>query len=280
MTPDRDALWSLADMLRFYAEKFHAATNMIAGLVAFVNQVPAAADGTVLGPEITKIGKYLDDLHSIIEELDLGVSRQNIEFLRDRIKNNPTIDPDFRSALAMSYRLLNNELGLHLFLHVDFHDKKLFEPKKPLFGADVEEKFLSCIYEIQEAAKCLALGRSTAAAMHSIRCLEAGIRALSRSLGISDPTRASDRNWGKVLGTVKDEIDRRWPGASLRMFGDGEFFDNAYAGLAAMQNPWRNATMHLDQKYTLDEARNIFETVKGFMQKIASRMDEDGKPLA
>jgi len=35
-----------------------------------------------------------------------------------------------------------------------------------------------------------------------------------------------------------------------------------------MQNPWRNATMHLDQKFTDEEARHIFEIVKGFMRKL------------
>ena len=47
-----------------------------------------------------------------------------------------------------------------------------------------------------------------------------------------------------------------------------------------MQNPWRNGTMHLDQVYTPEDARHIFEVVGGFMRKLASRMDEDGLPLA
>jgi hypothetical protein len=60
----------------------------------------------------------------------------------------------------------------------------------------------------------------------------------------------------------------------------GSFFDNAYAALAAMQNPWRNATMHLDQKYTADEADHMFGAVRGFMKKVASRCDEQGQPVA
>jgi hypothetical protein len=45
-----------------------------------------------------------------------------------------------------------------------------------------------------------------------------------------------------------------------------------------MQNPYRNATMHLDQKYTEEEAKHIFEIVKGSMRKLASRCDENGDP--
>ena len=64
------------------------------------------------------------------------------------------------------------------------------------------------------------------------------------------------------------------------MNGDGRIFDEIYASLAAIQNPYRNATMHLDQKYTTDEAKHIFDIAGGLMKKIASRMDENGQPLA
>jgi hypothetical protein len=47
-----------------------------------------------------------------------------------------------------------------------------------------------------------------------------------------------------------------------------------------MQNPLRNAIMHLDQKYTQEEAKRIFEVVRGFMTRIAIRMDEGGLPFA
>jgi hypothetical protein len=47
-----------------------------------------------------------------------------------------------------------------------------------------------------------------------------------------------------------------------------------------MANPYRNATMHLDDKYTEDEARSLLELVRGYLRSVAARMDEDGLPLA
>jgi hypothetical protein len=47
-----------------------------------------------------------------------------------------------------------------------------------------------------------------------------------------------------------------------------------------MQNPWRKSTMHLDQIYTPEDARHVFDVIGGFMKKIAYRMDEDGNPKA
>jgi hypothetical protein len=64
------------------------------------------------------------------------------------------------------------------------------------------------------------------------------------------------------------------------MSGDGALFEELYASLDAVRNPWRNAPMHVERKYTDDEAEHIFVAVKGFMMKLASRCDEDGKPFA
>ena len=36
--------------------------------------------------------------------------------------------------------------------------------------------------------------------------------------------------------------------------------------------------MHVDKKYTEEEAEQIFSVVTSFMKKIASRMDEQGCP--
>jgi hypothetical protein len=64
------------------------------------------------------------------------------------------------------------------------------------------------------------------------------------------------------------------------MSGDGELFDGLYVSLDAVKNPWRNSTMHIDNKYTDDEAEHVFAAAKGFMKKLASRMDENGEPKA
>lgn len=64
------------------------------------------------------------------------------------------------------------------------------------------------------------------------------------------------------------------------MSGDGRFLEEAYAALAAMQNPWRNATMHLDQIFTAEAAHDLFRLAGGFMRRIADRIDENGDPKA
>ena len=176
-------------------------------------------------------------------------------------------------------RLKDEFTDAHL-LSLSASEVGLYAPTTPLYGQVVQDKFPSVTYEIAEAAKCLALGRSTASAFHAIRCLEAAIRGLARCLSIPDPTKGADRSWANILRVVKTAMDSRWPTSADRLAGDGYFFEGVYAVLVALQNPYRNATMHLDQIYTEGDARHIFEMVGGVMKKVASRLDENGVPLA
>jgi hypothetical protein len=160
-------------------------------------------------------------------------------------------------------------------------ERNLFDPTFPLFGEEFAAKFKTQgIFELDEAAKCLALGRPTAAVFHLMRIMELGIRVLALCLGVPDPVKPADRSWAIFLKRIWGAIELKWPTTSDRMTGDGAFFESLYASLDAAKNPWRNGTMHIENKFTDAEAANMFAAVKGFMMKLASRCDEDGEPKA
>ena len=113
--------------------------------------------------------------------------------------------------------------------------------------------------------------------------MEIGIRAVARCLQISDPIRGGDRNWGNILKAIKTALDTHNGSAPAKMWSiatDRDFFEGAYASVDAVRVAWRNPTMHVEKKYTEDEAEHIFLAVKGFMRHLASRCDENGDPKA
>jgi hypothetical protein len=172
---------------------------------------------------------------------------------------------------------LADELSLTTLFVLESDKQGYFEPSEPLFGKDVEVKFPSVSFELDEAAKCFALGRSTAAVFHLMRLMEIGINAVASCLSIPPPTRGGDRNWGAISKKIKDEMERR--NASGR-WADKEFFAAVYASLDAVRVAWRNTTMHVDNKYSEEESEHIFGAIRGFMRRLASRLDENGKPIA
>ena len=274
-TPSR-RLWSLLDMMRFYAKPFLEADRLITQLIV------ASQDQNVTRFSPDALAHIHSTLVALVGQLDamkLRISRLAVENILNRLRDD-LAPSELKMATTSVWERVRDEMEIAFLLHLSAQEQEMYEATAP-FGADVAMRFPgAATYEIEEASKCLALGRSTAAAFHAIRCLEAGIRAMSRCLGIPNPTKAADRNWGRMLGTIKAELDRRWPTSSDRLAGDGQIFEEAYAALAAMNNPWRNATMHLDHKYTEEEARHVFDVVRGFMQRLASRCDEEGNPQA
>jgi hypothetical protein len=221
----------------------------------------------------------LEDIQNQLTRIGARMSIVFVDNMLADLSNMPKAV--FGSRVDELNRRIRDELSLMQFLHISSDMAKYYRPTSPLFGTSIEAKFLSVAFELDEAAKCLALGRPTASVFHLMRIVELGVRTTARCLQIPDPTKPYERNWGNILRTIRDEgIAVKWPTPGARMSGDCALFEELYASLDAVRNPWRNATMHVERKYTDDEAEHIFVAVKGFMVKLASRCDEDGKPFA
>jgi hypothetical protein len=148
----------------------------------------------------------------------------------------------------------------------------LYAPTTLIYGPDVRAKFPSTIYDIDEAAKCLGLGRPTAAVFHVMRVVEIALKAVSRCLSLPPP---ANPNWGMWLNPIRDENKRR--GAK---WSDHQFFQDVYQRLDAIKDAQRNPTLHVATTHTEEEAFLIFKVTENFMKKLAARMDENGDPKA
>lgn len=170
---------------------------------------------------------------------------------------------------------IKDELGSRLMLVIPTENAAQYEQLEPPFGKDFAGKFPSAQYDLAEAGKCLALSRSTAAVFHLMRVIEVGLAAVHGCLGISVPLIGNDRNWGNILTRIRDNISARG-----NKWSEKDEFQELYALLTAVKDAWRNATMHIENKYTDEEAKQIFDLAKGFMMKLSARMDEGGTPQA
>jgi hypothetical protein len=221
---------------------------------------------------------YLKKLRTPLIALDAGQSL----ILLDRIIDS--VGDYSKSLFATKIDELSSrvrdEFSTVKILHIPTDMVRYYEPREPLFGIDFNTRFLSAIFDLDEAAKCIALGRPTAVVFHLMRIMELGVRATARCLDVPDPTKPNQRNWGYVLGEIRKSIEAKWSTVAVREVGDGALFADLYVSLDAVKNPWRNATMHVERTYTEDEAQHILIAVKGFMMKLASRCDENGDPKA
>lgn len=224
---------------------------------------------------------HLHELGEFLLKAELFASKGYVDKITDLLKK-----PSFLSSVVTEYERLQSTLQIEIsqkhFFRMTESEKALFHPPKdrPLFGAEVRENFSSALYEIDEAAKCLALERFTAAVFHLMRALEKTLIAIRRCLGLPDATNFRERNWGSILQSLRQEVERRNRASSWDRQEDQQFFSDIIGSIAAVKLAWRDPTMHVENKYLPDEARQIFEAVRMLMQKVASRMDEEGMPMA
>jgi hypothetical protein len=266
-------------MNRLDAAAFQNAMTILAQVIARAKHSPGQIQMTQMGENADVTRQMLSRLEATLVPMHLPVTKATIRDSYEYIAADTTYIGCGQILLNIQGTLAREFEVLQLFV-LEPSRSGFYEPLEPLFGAEVHAKFPCIAVDVLDGGRAYACGLPTAAAFHWIRCLEAGARALARCLQIPDPSRGSERNWSRLKKSIQDAVEARWPASSGRMAGDGKLFDEVLGSLGAMANPYRNSTMHFDSSYSAGEALHIFELVRGVMQKIAARMDENGNPLA
>jgi hypothetical protein len=186
-------------------------------------------------------------------------------------------EPTYGQVYALLPELrsrIEDELEVRSFFHIDRPD--LYSNADP-FGGDVDMMFLTAAYDIEEAAKCLALSRNTACVMHLMRVVEVGLKAYGSGLNVMAQIKSAQPNWGEVLRVANEEIQK------LNRSGDPDwadekksFYESNHALLHAVRVAWRNPTMHVENIYDEMRAEEVFNAVKSWMRHMAEHLDEDG----
>jgi hypothetical protein len=275
-------VWNLRDMLEINGQAFMRAVQEMNRVRVIMDQEENASfTALAINEEIRP--RILADVAGMvvaIEQLHARAALISAGRLQVNLQTNTAFTwGALSAAMADIDSRLNDELGLVKLFVMDPQQTVYLQPGHLLVGDMVAARFPSIVFEVEEAARCLALGRATASAFHSMRALEIAVRALASFLGIPDPLRPVEKNWGIVLSKIKAEMDAKYP-ATARMPGkEGAEVEALYVSLDAMKNPWRNATMHTENTYQPHEANHILQCLNVFMLKIAAVCDEAGNPV-
>ena len=124
-------------------------------------------------------------------------------------------------------------------------------------------------FDIEGAGKCIAFGQGTACVFHLMRVMEVGLRVLGDALNLPS---TSNRNWDDILNKADKEVKTRRTDQSPEWQADEVFFSSAVAHLRSVKTAWRNPTMHIEAKYTEEEAEDIWNHVASFMRHLSTRL--------
>jgi hypothetical protein len=260
-------------MLRVYAADYvtllQTIDRMANGIGNVHHQVATAVGDLAFDPDVQKASceGLWESLKPLLEDAEASCKRLDLEepiFIISKIReicSAPRYSiPVLQGMLHSLVILVEGQLRNRLLFCIPNNKAKHFDAQQH-FGSDVDAKFPDAIYDIGEAGKCLALGRSTAVVCHLMRVVENGVKALANKLSAAIDT---DQPWGAILNQVDHEIRSR-----KRSGVDVEELENISASLHAVKDAWRNPAMHSRSKYTEEEAEEIFNASGTFMRRLS-----------
>lgn len=259
-------------MLRFYADKFvEVSTTLGKGIWDFELNLQRAYKIS----ETAVLIDWLQNLKILCNEIGLEFTVISIdETIASVLSGEELLGYQLQSKLKEIQKRISQELSLNTaFIIPRSRAKEYYENATP-FGEIVSNSFPTAVFDIEEASKCFATARYTACVMHLMRCLEVALKAVGIGLSVAN---LLNPNWQTIINQANSAITAKKTalGASWKM--EEDFYTNAVAHLFAVKNAWRNPTMHVEKKYTEEEAKEIFDAVKGFMRSLAEHLNEKGK---
>lgn len=277
ITPSTVSLW---DMLEINAQSFMNSVMEMRRVQAIIEHSGTDEGRRSLLDDSSKgrVTADLEDLLVSIQELYARATYIAAKRFLDLLATDEAVTwIDLKAAMADIESRLRDELGLVQLFVLDPANSVYLQPGQALMGDLISDRFPSVLFEMEEAAKCLAMSRATASAFHSMRALEVALKALGAFLEIGDPVKGTDRNWGTVLTKIKTKMDEKYPNKGRLPGTVGTVVEGVYMTLDAVKNPWRNATMHTENTYQPFEASHILQAVNAVFIRLAGLCDEDGQ---
>jgi hypothetical protein len=276
-------------MLGKYAAAYVVIVGLIDGLITTLEEtaVESGKRGSDADTDVSmialalmgkepKLPEHVADRVKILTQSVLDLSASRMTFPSVKAQANRILESvkngDGPKAVAISVRelktRLKDELNEREFLYVPPVMVKFYKDPM-LFGKDVNDRFPMAIDDIEEAEKCLALGQGTACVLHTMRIIEVGLKALGNALNI--PYAPS---WESYLIQISANIAKKYKNKTAKWKRDEKFYRDLSGDLLIVKQAWRNPTMHVDRKYSVEEAEQIFTAAKSFMVRLAAHFSQ------
>lgn len=193
----------------------------------------------------------------------------------DRLRR--LFEPDEQLTISQAEVLLKElqndivvELSEPRFLMISKDRQSLYQQQETAFGQKVIDRFPETTFDIGAAARCLALDEWTAAVFHLMRVLELGLRSIAAMVGIPSSANVDLQNWQNIIEQVEKKIrDIEQQQRSFEKVEALRFYSEAAAQFRYFKDAWRNHVSHARAKYDEQEAFNVWNHVRSFMQQLA-----------
>lgn len=214
-------------------------------------------------------GKRVAEIEELGHRLGLRMVAKRARYFLDTAHMPYTMDA-LRTKITDLMNILSEEADLTRFLYLPAPEADYYCEPLSRFSDAARLAFPSTQYDMEEAVRCLALHRWTAAVFHLMRVLEPVIRALWKSIGSVKP---QPNTWGHLIGEIKTYADT--------LPDRAEFYRELCIWFYNVKELWRNQSIHeVGVQHDGDSAELIFRAVSTAIAGVAARVDESGNYTA
>ena len=254
----------------------------VAGLSNLAHVIREGESITIPADNYQNIKDKIDFICNELERIDLPISLISARSLQNIIHNDVE-EKDIENfprgklvcfSLNSTGRFKNyskellirveDELSTKKVMILPSNKERYYNPKEPIWGKEVQDKFLDMIEDITEANNCYALGRNTACVFHLMRVMEKSLQKLADKLGLSI-TSICDKEWQLIINDIRGKLKTLYP---KHADPDRIKYESILGHLETVKIAWRNPTMHPKATYTEEEAKAILNAIEIFMKDL------------
>ena len=267
-------LLRLTDVISFDAQRLHYVLCKIASMEASLAAVEKSRGGGKVTLTFDQPGRGVTSSNfsrgvlGEIEALGLSSCIPAARRLKEYAEKNSHTPPDGVEYLRELFRQLRvaiyDALEEPRLLAIELRHARLFEPEGRPFGQKVFDAFPEARDEIEEAGKCLALGRNKACVFHLMLAMEVALRELGKKLEVTLINKnGKPLTWLVIINNMNPKI------VALPDSKNKARLLSVSAMLHSVGNAWRNPTMHPARHYDGMQAESVYEAVRGLMREVA-----------
>jgi hypothetical protein len=267
-------LWSLWDMLGQFGQEYYLIGSRMTELEEYLRSKEAGGgEIDVEDPRLAGAINFFADKKQFWAEQELKIiwdkifkiGRRIAKHRRQKWRGTTFNAAHLRSELAAIKQDLYSVSSRKKFYYLRSDVVGLYGQQE-LFGPLISKRFQDAAEDIEHAGNCLALGEYTGAVFHLMRAMESAVRALAKKLKVTINPKDT---WGMILNNMDAGI-KALPEKTAQQKRKKDEWSECRVNLFHVKNAWRDNSMHGKRTYTDQEARRVMESVKVFMEQLAS----------
>lgn len=220
---------------------------------------------------------YFEDV--VLEAIPLAVTTETANEIWDSYKAGELTWGNLKREIEVMQTCWERELKAALFVG-EITNARFY--KEPTRGWESVIARFRCGDDVEEARKCLALGRATASVFHLMKVVESGVVALSVFLNMK--TEDPKANFAGVLKRLERIVqETKYTDLSREGQRNLPFLRDVLPQLHAVKEAWRDKVAHFDnrimpvERFTEEKALEIHNAALALMKKLAEKLPK--KPV-